>query len=36
MNQQGVVISQPEMVIPTLQSSFKVMFNTWDDSKRRF
>ena len=36
MNQQGVVISQPEMVIPTLQSSFKVMFNTRDDSKRRF
>ena len=36
MNQQGLVISQPEMVIPTLQSSFKVMFNTRDDSQRRF
>ena len=36
MNQQGLVISQPEMVIPTLQSSFKVMFKTRDDSQRRF
>ena len=35
MNQQGLVISQPEMVIPTLQSSFMVMFKTRDDSQRR-